>query len=141
MRTVYFTLYGWPDNSPPGAAISYPHVHSKAGGTGTYDDPITFATDAREESPGSRIYIPVFLKYAIMEDGCTECTTAWNASKQYRFDLWLNSNASSDTQKVLSCEENWTQNQTAVELDPPPGRPVDPTPLYDTSTNTCSTKP
>jgi Raf kinase inhibitor-like YbhB/YbcL family protein len=139
MLTVYFTLYGWPDNSPPGNGISYPGVHQTAGGTGTYDDPVTFATDRAEEAPGTRIYVPVFLKYAIMEDGCSECNTAWNTNKQYRFDFWLDSNASSDSNKVLECELNWTQNQTTVEINPPVGRPVDPTPLFDTTTNTCAT--
>jgi Raf kinase inhibitor-like YbhB/YbcL family protein len=138
MLTVYFTLYGYPDNSPPGDGISYPMVHQTAGGTGTYDDPVTFATDRNEEPPGTRIYVPAFLKYAIMEDGCSECNTAWNANKQYRFDFWLSSNASSDSCKVNACELHWTQNQTTVEINPPPGRPVDPTPLYDTTTNTCT---
>src|SRR4051794_570915 len=38
------TFYGWPDNSPPGPAIAYPVIHSQADGTGSYADPITFAT-------------------------------------------------------------------------------------------------
>jgi Raf kinase inhibitor-like YbhB/YbcL family protein len=139
MRTVYFTLYGWPDNSPPGNGISYPSVHSKAGGTGTYDDPVTFATNSGECAPGTRVYVPAFMQYAIMEDGCSECNTAWSANKQYRFDFWINSNASSDSMKVLDCELHWTQNQTVVEIDPPNGRPVDPTPLFDTNTQVCAT--
>jgi hypothetical protein len=48
------TLYGWPDNSPPGNAIAYPAdggyptIHNAAGGTGTYANPVTFATDQAE---------------------------------------------------------------------------------------------
>ena len=98
-QTMEVTFYGWDDNSPPGNAISYPTIHSSAGGVGTYADPMTFASDSAEVKPGTRIYIPVFLKYAIMEDGCTECSTAWNANMQYRFDLWIPSNASSDSAK------------------------------------------
>ena len=49
MQAVYMTFYGWPDNRPPGRAIAYQsggfHVHNAAGGTGSYADPITFATD------------------------------------------------------------------------------------------------
>src|SRR4051794_23853261 len=37
------TLFGWPDNDPPGDGIAYPQIHDRAGGTGTYDDPVTFA--------------------------------------------------------------------------------------------------
>jgi hypothetical protein len=141
MLQVEFTLYGWPDNSPPGNAIAYPQIHHGAGGTGTYADPITFATDQAEEAPGTIIYVPAFLKYAIMEDGCVSCSSDWNSSMKYHFDLWLNSNASSDSQKVQACEGQWTQSQTTVEINPPSGRMVDPTPLYDTSTNTCSSTP
>jgi Raf kinase inhibitor-like YbhB/YbcL family protein len=57
---------------------------------------------------------------------------------QYRFDFWLDSNASSDACKVNACELHWTQNQTIVEIHPPPGRPVDPAPLFDTTANTCT---
>jgi hypothetical protein len=141
MLQVEFTLYGWPDNSPPGNAIAYPTIHQRAGGTGTYADPITFATDRSEEAPGTIIYVPAFLKYAVMEDGCGSCSNDWASSMKYHFDLWLNSDASSDASKVVACEGHWTQNQTTVEINPPPDRIVDPTPLYDTSTNTCSTTP
>src|SRR5437763_17196568 len=44
----YVTLYGFVDNSPPSAIISNPVIHQKAGGTGTFSDPITFATDTHE---------------------------------------------------------------------------------------------
>ncbi|GDY30080.1 hypothetical protein [Gandjariella thermophila] len=49
------TLYGARDNDPPGSSdISYPQIHSQAGGTGTYDDPITFATDKDELLDGEQ---------------------------------------------------------------------------------------
>jgi hypothetical protein len=141
MLSVLMTLYGWPDNSPPGSSIAYPKIHQGAGGTGTYADPVTFATDSNEEAPGTIIYIPAFLKYAIMEDGCVACSSDWNSGMKYHFDFWLNSDASSNSQSVIQCEGSWTQNMTTVEINPPPGRMVDPTPLYDTQTNTCSTTP
>jgi hypothetical protein len=40
---AYTTGYGYPDNTPAGNAISNPIIHSGAGGTGTYADPITLA--------------------------------------------------------------------------------------------------
>jgi hypothetical protein len=142
MLTVEMTLYGWPDNSPPGNAISDPVIHMNgAGGTGTYADPVTFATDASEEAKGTIIYIPAFLKYAIREDTCVSCSSDWQNGMKYHFDFWLNSDASSNSNAVQSCEGQWTQNSTVVEINPPPGRQVDPTPLYNTTTNMCSTTP
>jgi hypothetical protein len=60
---------------------------------------------------------------------------------KYHFDFWLNSDASSNGNAVQNCEGQWTQNSTVVEIGPPPGRQVDPTPLYNTTTNVCSTTP
>jgi len=77
------TFYGWADNSPPGNAIAYPAnggqptIHNAAGGTGTYADPITFATAPTEFSPGTRLYVPFIEKYVVMEDSCGQCTTDW----------------------------------------------------------------
>jgi hypothetical protein len=142
MLTVLMTLYGWPDNSPPGNSIAYAQIHMNgAGGTGTYADPITFATDSGEEAPGTIIYVPAFLKYGIMEDGCVACSSDWSNGMKYHFDFWLNSDASANSQAVQNCEGMWTQNSTVVEIGPPPGRMVDPTPLYNIQTNTCSTTP
>jgi hypothetical protein len=141
MLSVQMALYGWPDNSPPGDGISDGQIHQTAGGTGTYDDPITFAADGDVEPPGTVIYIPAYLKYAIMEDACLECTNAWNSGMQYEFKLWLNSNGRSSPAAVLQCERFWARSMTTVEVGPPPGRMVDTTPLFDTQTNACSTKP
>ena len=65
------------DNSPPGNAISYPTIHSSAGGVGTYADPITFATDKKEYPPGTILYVPFIEKYVIMEDDCVQCDSDW----------------------------------------------------------------
>ncbi|HXT94923.1 MAG TPA: hypothetical protein VN853_01395, partial [Polyangia bacterium] len=97
-QAVYLTFYGWPDNSPPGGAIAYPQnggfptVHDTAGGTGTYDDPITFATDKAELPVGTRLFAPVLEKYLIMEDDCAECDTDWSSSRKWHIDVWMNSN-------------------------------------------------
>ena len=39
------TFYGWPDNDPPSATTAWGCLGrgTIAGGTGTYDDPVTFA--------------------------------------------------------------------------------------------------
>jgi hypothetical protein len=82
------TNYGWPDNSPPGANIAEnngtpvgPKMHTKATeGAGTYDDPITVATEYKASQNGATVaagtivYNPITQKYYVVEDGCVECT-------------------------------------------------------------------
>ena len=129
------TFYGWADNSPPGAGIRYPSIHTKAGGVGTYDDPVTFATDATEWAPGTRLYVPLIEKYVVMEDSCTQCVTDWKIGKAH-IDVWMNSTASYSS-ALLSCENKWTRTDIIVEVDPPRGRPVIAAPLFDATTGVC----
>jgi hypothetical protein len=147
MQSVYMTFYGWPDNSPPGGAIAYPKnggfptVHNVAGGTGTYADPITFATDQAELPVGTLLFAPVIEKYLVMEDDCAECDTDWSSSQKWHIDVWMNSNGADDWDAVLGCEDQWTKSTTVVEVNPPPGRPATAPPLFDTTTNVCRTSP
>ncbi|HVW27716.1 MAG TPA: hypothetical protein VHC69_20265 [Polyangiaceae bacterium] len=132
----YVTFYGWPDNDPAGNGIAYPKLHKGASGTGTFADPITFATDPTEWMPGTILYVPYLKRYVIMEDSCAECIQDWNTHK-YHIDIWLDSDGSFDSQ-VLDCEDTLTRSKTSVEIDPPPDRPVDSIPLFDTKTGTCN---
>jgi hypothetical protein len=147
MQAVYLTFYGWPDNSPPGNAIAYqksdgfPTVHNGAGGTGTYADPITFATDQAEFAVGTLLFAPVIQKYLIMEDDCAECDTDWSGAQKWHIDVWMNSDASDNSNDVLACEDQWTRTSTTVEVNPPPGRDATTPPLFDPGTNTCRTTP
>jgi 3D (Asp-Asp-Asp) domain-containing protein len=140
------TFYGWDDNSPPGNAIAYPKsagyptVHDAAGGTGTYADPITFATDPTELPPGTILYAPFIQKYLVMEDVCGQCETDW-ASGQWHIDIWMNSNGTEQASSLFACEDTWTQSTTPILMSPSPTLTVDTTPLFDPSTNTCSTSP
>ena len=76
---VFVTAYTWNDNTPPGSpAISHPVLHDEAGGTGTYEDPVTLAVGHSKESgedvldipAGTRIYLPHVRRYFIVEDSC-----------------------------------------------------------------------
>ena len=146
-QSVYMTFYGWPDNSPPGGAIAYPKnggfptVHNTAGGSGTYADPITFATDQAELPVGTLLFAPVIEKYLVMEDDCAECDTDWSSSQKWHIDVWMNSNGTDNSNAVLDCEDQWTQSTTVVEVNPPPGRPATAPPLFDTTTNVCRASP
>ncbi len=84
---AYVTGYSYWDNTPPGSGdISNPVVHTNAGGTGTYADPITLAVghsitngkDVLDYPEGTRFYLPYLQKYAIVEDTCGDGRTPQN---------------------------------------------------------------
>ena len=127
---AYITLYAAYDNDPAGSVeIAYPNErHPSAGGTGTYDDPLTLATDPRELPPGTLLYYPPLKRYYVMEDDCAECIDDWARSKRPHLDLWLS--AANDA-RVLGCEEKLTPDElTTVQVNPPPGLPVQTGELY-----------
>lgn len=132
---VYITYYGWNDNDPPGTAIAYPinenskTIHNGAGGTGTFSDPVTFASDAKTFSVGAKIYVPYIKKYAIMEDFCASC-------KGNHIDIWVGGNGANE-QKLIACEEKLTRSSENIELNPPNNRPVDTSPLFNSETSNC----
>ena len=76
LDNVQITFFGYPDNSPPGAGIAWTNCgHSLAGGTGSYDDPITFATATDGDFKVCDIvYLPHLRKYARYEDDCEQCS-------------------------------------------------------------------
>lgn len=145
--TMEVTFYGWFDNSPPGDAIAYPAsagfptVHDVAGGTGTWDDPITMATDASELPVGTIVYAPFLQKYLVMEDDCTQCDEDWSMSMTRHIDVWMNSSASANPAALSQCEAQWTQGETPIEVNPPAGRAVTTALLFAPSTNECLSLP
>lgn len=70
------TGYSYQDNQGGNnAKISCPQVHQQAGGTGTYQDPITVASGGKSGGAsadgvkrGDRFYIPAVQRYVIVED-------------------------------------------------------------------------
>lgn len=137
------TFYGWNDNDPPGAGIaypssSYPTVHNGAGGSGTYNDPISLASDPNEWPIGTKMYLPYLKKYAVMEDLCTACQDDWQTKKLHHIDVWMNSNGSF-VDALYSCEDFWTRDSESAEINPPSDREVDTTPLFDPLSGKCST--
>jgi len=148
-QKAYLTFYGYWDNTPPGSAIAYPQIHQTAGGTGTYADPITFATDKSELAPGTIIYVPRVEKYFIMEDDCEECDADWSGQgpdggpNMWHFDLWLGGQGG-NAMAAIDCEDALTQSNAdgtpfleSAVVDPPSTETYDPTPIFNTSTNAC----
>ena len=132
-RSMLVTLYGWPDNSPPGDGTAFGSGH--AGGTGTYANPVTFATDQHEFAPGTKVYYPYLHRYFIMQDECVECDQDW-ANGKFHIDLWVGGQGGNTT-AVLNCEDALTQDSGQVVINPPTTEPVDTTPLFNSSTNKC----
>jgi hypothetical protein len=142
---AFMTLYGWVDNSPPGPLIAHPCLHPVAGGTGTYTDPITFATDVAESPWCQVVYVPYMRRYFIHEDECSECDHDWAKYGLHRFDMWAGgdkrSRRSPERRALLHCENTWTlgdyvsdPNNPDVIVDPQPGLPVTSAPIFSPPT-------
>src|ERR1043165_8484246 len=140
-QQTFITFYGWYDNTPPGGDIAYPQIHSTAGGSGTFSDPITFATATAELSAGTKVYVPRVKKYFIMEDSCQECGEDWSGHGPnggpglYHIDLWLGGKGGSAFD-AIDCEDALTHYNADstptledVIVSPASGLPYDSTPL------------
>lgn len=84
------------DNNPPGRGISFPVKHARAGGVGTYDNPITLASGWKfrqgkrrmDHQPGARVYLPHIKRYGIIEDSCHECGRTPRGARTW-VDVWV----------------------------------------------------
>jgi hypothetical protein len=146
LSNVYVTLYGWPDNSPPGDTIAYPAssgyptIHNVATAGQSYSSPGTFATDALsngELAVGTIVYDPHFQKYFILEDECVQCETDWQNSQKRHIDLWVGGNPPANDTDVDNCEDSLTLDGQTIIENPPSNESVNTTPLYNSNTNTC----
>jgi hypothetical protein len=136
VTTAYTTAYTWYDNTPAGSAtISHPILHKTAGGTGTYEDPITIAVghslatgqDVLDFPAGTRIYLPNVRRYFIVEDtcgdgaspqsgGCHQGTNVDGTNSTIWIDMWIGGQSTS-SDGADSCAGKVTGVQTAV-FDP-----------------------
>jgi hypothetical protein len=128
--TTIVTFYAAYDNDPPGSTtIAFPNPrHPRAGGTGTFDDPLTLAGATEVLEVGTLVYYAPLRRYFVMEDLCETCIARWNTTGEPQLDLWVGPAVDPG---VVACEENLTPDRPVeVEIGPPSGRPVDTTPLY-----------
>ncbi len=142
---VYLTGYTYWDNTPPGSAtIALPVIHKKAGGTGTYNDPLTLAVghvikagDDKPDYPeGTRFYFPRLHKYAIVEDTCGDgprpqngpCHTG-KGGKPW-LDIYVGGSKMS-ADKSDGCSRKITGMQAAI-INPGRNYPVSPGELAET---------
>jgi hypothetical protein len=128
LNNVLRTMYGAPDNDPPNSAnIANPVLHQQAGGTGTFEDPVSFASDPKDFAPGTKIYVPDLQKYFIMEDNCAHAMQ--NPSDQLQVDLWTGGGPGIDAAKLLQIEFGDTNENSTIIANPNAGHPVNTTPL------------
>jgi len=143
---VYATYYGWYDNTPPGCATAYSGC---AGGNGTYQHPITFASDKREFPVGTILYYPTVEKYVRMGDDCQECDEDWSGNgpdggpRLHHVDLWIGGRGGNEFD-VINCEDGLTQGMpsgspllTPLIVNPPSNLPVSTEPLFNSRTDHC----
>ncbi|CAL8580568.1 hypothetical protein XPA_006290, partial [Xanthoria parietina] len=123
---VTHTFYGYPDNDPPGPATAYNcgGRNNVAGGTGTYTNPLTFASAPGEFTSCEVIYVPYLKKYARFEDYCAQCATDWKTGK-YHIDLWTGSSTVNGGANQIQCENNLTPNAQSIVRQPPSNLAVD----------------
>ena len=130
VQNSQITFYGWPDNDPPSAQTAYNcgNRNFVAGGSGTYADPLTFASAPGEYSQCEIVYVPYLKKYARLEDYCAQCgettpllLSAWTGGGLMRvlavtdrsngkshIDIWTGSSTSSGGQAQINCEDALT---------------------------------
>jgi hypothetical protein len=107
------------------------------GGSGTYADPITMATDNSEIPDKAIIYVKGFDKYYIHTDLCTSCVADWNNGQQYHIDLWVGTDPSSGVGlDPGNCAITFGAIQLPVIMNPPSTLPVSSQPI-ETSSGQC----
>lgn len=130
---TYTTGYGYPDNTPKNsAAIAAPILHSVAGGTGTFADPVTVAVghsiiagkDTLDFPAGTKFYVPNVRRYFIVEDACGDgnspqngpCHNVATADKGATLwiDLWVGG-VGQTSKGTIACEEAITGLHTVIE--------------------------
>jgi hypothetical protein len=124
---IWLTGYSFQDNTPPGSAtVSMPVVHKKAGGTGTYSDPITVAvpghgSDGSEAwKGGTRFYLPTVQRYVIVEDsGASDPPSGQDG----HLDMWVDGEGGSKSASD-SCMDKITGTNVPAIMNPAPGKPV-----------------
>lgn len=115
------TGYSYQDNTPPGSAtICCTVLHAKAGGTGTFEDPLTTAVAGSGSSmifkAGTRFYIPTIKRYVIVED------SGASSDGLPHLDVWVGGQGHSKSDSD-ACMNSFTGNATIIQ-NPAAGHPV-----------------
>lgn len=105
---VTHTFFGFPDNQTPGPIIAFNCGRGLvAGGVGTFDDPLTFASAPGLFSPCEVIFDPFLRKFLRFEDICAQCVADFEAGIPH-IDVWIGSNETDGGQAQIDCEMSLT---------------------------------
>ena len=115
--------------------MSHPILHQRAGGTGTFDDPITVASPGDSDNmafpAGSRFYLPTVRRYVIVEDsGASPAPSGTDG----HLDMWVDGQDSTKSTSDTCMDKITSRSAPAIE-NPPPGLSVLPGPI--TRGGTC----
>lgn len=138
MEIGFYTSSG--DAASGSTKLAYPTMHREAGGTGTYNDPITFAGDRDEFEPGTILYVPALRKYLIMEDDCPECDRSWEHGQRSQIKIWLEGAGKGAAQCADALRALVMPPNNTAQVNPTTNAlPVDPGQLYDATGGSCHT--
>jgi len=108
-----------------------------AGGTGTYEDPLTMASAGEWFCYLEVVYLPYLQKYLRYEDYCQACVE--DVPKGIHIDIWTGSNTTSGGGLQQECENTLTPTPLQSMIrNPPPNLTVDCKPKLNTSLLTSS---
>lgn len=100
-----------------------------AGGSGTYNDPLTMASSGKWFCHLEVVYLPYLQKYLRYEDYCKQCIQDANANQDIHIDIWTGSNKTNGGNVQIQCENNLTPSGLqAMIRNPSPDLPVDSKP-------------
>ncbi|KAL2056551.1 hypothetical protein ABVK25_002945 [Lepraria finkii] len=145
---VKFTFYGYPDGNSDttsfGCSGTSPTGQGNnggtAGGSGTYEDPETFATALTNThfKECEIIYLPYLQKYFRYNDHCLQCITDL-ANGLTHIDLWIGSDTNGGAVQT-TCEDDFGAVEDQIIIrNPPTNLPVNNGALWDGST--CHNSP
>ena len=89
-----------------------------AGGTGTYEDPLTMASAGEWFCYLEVVYLPYLQKYLRYEDYCQACEE--DVPKGIHIDIWTGSNTTSGGSLQLECENTLTPTPLQSMIRNPP---------------------
>jgi len=130
------SYYGYVDNDPAGPAVSYNcgGRGGKAGGDGSYANPLTAAVAKGIFAECELLYSPTLKKYLRIEDQCATCDGAW-------IDIWTGPTTSNGGSALRTCENTLTGSFTARHVliqSPPDNLEVTTAELFDGTCNTAN---
>jgi hypothetical protein len=109
--------------------VGEPVLHQQAGGTGTFEDPITVAVPGHQGkmawAPGTKFYLATVQRYVIVEDSGA---AKQPAGTDTHLDMWIDGQDGTK-QDTDDCENQFT-GKVQARVNPPANLPVMPGPIY-----------